>query len=406
MDQDKLSVVVDRMYEAAARPELWRPVLHELAMAANGQGAQLLYHRPQGAALHTASEGLDEVLTAFFREGWHVNNPREVRARRRRVALQEIVTDADLFTKEELDREPWQKDFLDRFGLRWFASFGAMPFDEISPVILTIERPAARAPFSRGEIALLQTVVAHVQRASQLSLAVAAAAENGLLDGLDRMHRGAMLLDDIGRVVAVNASAERQLRNGLSIRSSRLKAQSRTADSALQALVASVTAAPPFREKSALDAVAVPCADGRPIIVQAAPLVNSARDFFQQARALVILQDLNGRPDPDPILLHVAFGLTPTETRVAQAVASGLRLADVAAQLAVSLNTARTHLREIFAKTNVHSQSELAVLLSRMVGPQMPTAPIGSQIAAAEIAPPPEREGLAEPRRPFSRAAR
>jgi DNA-binding CsgD family transcriptional regulator len=385
MDQEKLSLVVDRMYEAAARPELWRPVLHELAMAVDGRGAQLLYHRPQGAALHTASESLDEVLDAFFREGWHINNPREVRARRRRVGLQEIVTDADLFTKEELDQEPWQRDFLDRFGLRWFASFGAMPFEEIAPVILTIERPAAREPFSRGEITLLQTIVAHVQRASQLSLAVAAAAEAGLLDGLDRMHRGAMLLDDIGRVVALNASAERQLKGGLSIRSSRLKALSRTADNALQALMASVTAAPPFREKSALDAVAVPRAGGRPIIVQAAPLVNSARDFFQQARALVILQDLDQRPEPDPTLLNVAFGLTPTEARIAQAIASGRRPADIAAKLAVSLNTVRTHLREIFAKTNTHSQSELAVMLSRMAGAEMPTTSIGSGQAAAAI---------------------
>lgn len=368
MDEQKLSLVVDRMYEAAARPELWRPVLHELAMVAGGQGAQLLYHRPEGAALHTASEGLDHVLDAFFREGWHIRNPREVRARRRGVPLHEIVTDADLFTKEELDREPWQKDFLDRFGLRWFASFTAMPFDEIAPVFLTIERPAARNPFSRQEIALLRTVVAHVQRASQLSLAVAAAKGAGMLDGLERMDRGAVLLDDLGRVVALNGSAERLLGRGLSVASSRLRAESRSANEALQTLVTSVTAPPPFRGKPAPDAVVVPRANGRPIIVQAAPLVNSARDFFQQARALAILQDLDQRPEPDPTLLQFAFGLTPTETRIGQAVASGLRLTEIAAKLGVSVSTVRSHLKEVFAKTNTHSQSELAVLLNRMVG--------------------------------------
>ena len=368
MDEHSLNQVVDRIYEAAARPELWRPVLHELAIAAGGQGAQLLYHRPEGAALHTASEGLDEVLEAFFREGWHIRNPREMRARRRGVPLNEVVTDSDLFTPEELDREPWQRDFLDRFGLRWFASFTAMPFDEIAPVFLTIERPAIREPFSPREVALLRTIVGHVQRASQLSMAIATAKGAGLLEGLDRMDRGAMLLDDIGRVVAMNASAERLLGTGLSIASSRLKAESRTANEALQALVVSVTAPPPFRGKPSPDAVAVPRSGGRPVILQAAPLVNSARDFFQQARALVVLQDLDQRPEPDPALLQFAFGLTPTETRIAQAITSGVRLADIAARLEISVNTIRGHLKEIFAKTNTHSQSELAVLLNRMVG--------------------------------------
>ena len=371
MDEAALTRVVDRAYEAAARPQLWRPVLHELAQAADALGAQMLYHRPQGAALHTASEGLDEVLEAFFREGWHVNNPREMRARRRKVARYEVVTDADLFAPEELDREPWQKDFLDRFGLRWFASFIAMPFDEISPVFLTIERPAAREPFSPSEKSLLQTVVAHVQRASQLSLAVAASAQAGLLDGLDRMNRGAMLLDDLGRVVCLNGAAKRQLGNGLSIIASRLRARSQPANLALQALIDSVTAPPPYRQKSALDAVAVPRPQGRPVLLQAAPLVNSARDFFQQARALVILQDLEHFPETDSTLLQVAFGFTPTEARVAQAIAGGKRPSQIAANLAISVNTVRSHLKQVFAKTDTNSQSELAALLSRLAGLRM-----------------------------------
>jgi DNA-binding CsgD family transcriptional regulator len=373
IDDEELNVVVDRMYEAAVRPELWRPVLHELAMAANARGAQMLYHRPEAAALHTVSEGLDEVAEAFFREGWNVRNPREVRARRRGYALGDVITDDDLFTKEELDREPWQTDFLDRYGLRWFLSFTAMPFDEIAPVVLTIERPAHLDPFSSQERTQLKTIVSHVQRAGQLSLGVAAAAGAGLLDGLDRMYRGAMLLDDIGRVVALNGSAEKLLGDGLTISSSRLKATSRTADQALQQLVESVTAPPPFRINTAYDAVAVPRSRGRPIVLQAAPLVNSARDFFRQACALVVLQDLNQRPQLDAALLQAAFGLTLTEARVAQAIASGERPANVAKELAVSMPTIRTHLSAVFAKTGTHSQSELAVLLNRMVGPVMPT---------------------------------
>jgi hypothetical protein len=51
-----------------------------IASASNALGAQMLYHRPEGAALHTVSSGLKEISEAFFREGWHINNSREVRA--------------------------------------------------------------------------------------------------------------------------------------------------------------------------------------------------------------------------------------------------------------------------------------------------------------------------------------
>ena len=371
MDEAKLNVVVDRIYEAAARPELWRPVLHELALASNALGAQMLYHRPEAAALHTASEGLDDVVQAFFAEGWNVRNPRELRAREIGVARFDVKTDADLFTPDELDSVSFQRDFLDRYGLRWFAFFSAIPFDEVSPVILTLERPAVRPPFSPREVALLRTIVPHVQRAGQLSLAVAAAAESGLLEGLDRMRRGGLLLDDLGRVTRVNATAERQFGTGLSVVGGRLKARSLPADRALQAPIASVTLAPPFRQHEALDAVAVPKTNGRPLVVQATPLVNSARDFFQQARALVVLQDLNDRPVPEAAVLQGVFGLTPAQAVLAQGVSRGLSPTDMADQLSVSISTMRSHLKEVFFKTGTHSQSELAVLLNRLMGPDL-----------------------------------
>jgi hypothetical protein len=136
--------------EAGASPKadlhIHEGEIGRLASASNALGAQMLYHRPEGAALHTVSSGLKEISEAFFREGWHINNSREVRARARRVGLQEVITESDLFTPEELDRDAFQREFLDRFGLRWFSSFGAIHFDQISPVVLTLERAIRQRP--------------------------------------------------------------------------------------------------------------------------------------------------------------------------------------------------------------------------------------------------------------------
>ena len=79
---------------------------------------------------------------------------------------------------------------------------------------------------------------------------------------------------------------------------------------------------------------------------------------------LLSLPDQELEPDED--FLRFAFNLTPAEAKVAHSV--GTRGGAVAASeaLGLSSNTVRTHLKAVFAKTGTHSQSALAVLLSRL----------------------------------------
>jgi DNA-binding CsgD family transcriptional regulator len=61
-----------------------------------------------------------------------------------------------------------------------------------------------------------------------------------------------------------------------------------------------------------------------------------------------------------------AYGLTLAEARVALHVASGRSVADVGAQLKISPNTVKTHLRRVFSKTGVHRQAELASITASL----------------------------------------
>ena len=58
------------------------------------------------------------------------------------------------------------------------------------------------------------------------------------------------------------------------------------------------------------------------------------------------------------------------EARIAQHIASGSTLDATADSLGMARETARTHLKAVFAKTDTHRQSELAILLSRFLGSQ------------------------------------
>ena len=60
-----------------------------------------------------------------------------------------------------------------------------------------------------------------------------------------------------------------------------------------------------------------------------------------------------------------AFGLSDGQLAVAELIADGKDLASAAAALGITVNTARTHLRRMFDKTGVRSQTALLrVILS------------------------------------------
>ena len=68
-------------------------------------------------------------------------------------------------------------------------------------------------------------------------------------------------------------------------------------------------------------------------------------------------------------LLADLFGLTPTETRVAAALATGARPADAAAELGVSQTTIAFHMRNLFQKTGTNRQTDLVALI--LAGPML-----------------------------------
>jgi DNA-binding CsgD family transcriptional regulator len=59
------------------------------------------------------------------------------------------------------------------------------------------------------------------------------------------------------------------------------------------------------------------------------------------------------------------FGLTPAEVRVTKAICQGRQLTDYAKSSGISIQTVRTVLKRVFAKTGTHSQSQLISMIMR-----------------------------------------
>jgi DNA-binding CsgD family transcriptional regulator len=71
-------------------------------------------------------------------------------------------------------------------------------------------------------------------------------------------------------------------------------------------------------------------------------------------------------PVPSEARLKALFDLTTAEARLAQRLARGDSVEEVAQELSIKMTTARTQLAAIFAKTDTRRQAKLVAILSRV----------------------------------------
>ncbi|HEX7036613.1 MAG TPA: helix-turn-helix transcriptional regulator [Pseudomonadales bacterium] len=170
---------------------------------------------------------------------------------------------------------------------------------------------------------------------------------------LDCLDAAVVLVDEAARVSWRNRAAERLLAagDGLTLRGDRLTAHWPIDNRRLAAALST--------DAHATLRIARP--SGRPSYV-----VHAHRLAPEQASGRVDVVLLVKAPEQIEIsrdVLMNAYRLTFAEARVALAVVHGDRLADAASRLRISINTVKSTLQRVFAKTETRSQTQLVRLL-------------------------------------------
>lgn len=186
-------------------------------------------------------------------------------------------------------------------------------------------------------------------------------------EALNRLSIGAILLGDDRQVIFINRLAEEIVgeKDALVLRHGSLGTVLTQYASRLDALVKSVVDASQPEPTDGDHVANLPRRSGlRPILVLGIPLRRNIEvPHSAMPSALLLLSDPERRPQLEAESIARLYGLTPTEARLAQGLAAGGRLDDVAQELGVSRNTAVTHLKRVFQKTHTERQSELVALL-------------------------------------------
>ena len=99
---------------------------------------------------------------------------------------------------------------------------------------------------------------------------------------------------------------------------------------------------------------------GRPLLAFISSLDQTMPDG---PAAVLLLADPDRRVRLPQQVIAKLFGLTPTESRIALALAEGQRTDEIAVSMGISMTTVAFHLRNLFQKTDTNRQADLIVLI-------------------------------------------
>jgi DNA-binding CsgD family transcriptional regulator len=240
--------------------------------------------------------------------------------------------------------------------------------------LITIFRAEGQDPFTEEECSEAEQYVPHLRRAVAIreEFQNAQRTRLALAEVMDRLPMGMLLLDDARQVVIQNQAAERivEREDGLCVDRGGPSVANARENAALQTLIADAIEGKigrAFGSRGFLSITRRP--EKRPLSVMITSLTGMARGSpAGDAVVAVFISDPELQRLSGPKALAKLYGLTQSEAEILQLLSMGMSLEAAAASRGVSMNTARSHIKHVFAKTGVSRQGELMRLICSGVG--------------------------------------
>jgi len=179
---------------------------------------------------------------------------------------------------------------------------------------------------------------------------------------LNHMHTAVFLVDAELHLLHANAAGISLLEHDtvLRLHGDKLLQNVACGDKSLARMVRVVLEMEP--DPDSLQALSLPRNSHQPLLLTVAPFLPPERLPALPPCAIVMASDPETYRVSREVLIQL-FDLTPAEAGVAQELAHGAALEDIAAALDVSLHTVKTHLQKLFRKTGTRRQGELVAML-------------------------------------------
>ncbi len=373
LSQEQLSLLIGHIYQGSLEDVSWKETLELLREFLGARFVTLSLVTKsalrQEATINAGPIAFDQFLQ--YETEYQKYRP-NVETR-----LGEVYTINDWLS---LNRAEFGKfnELLEIGGINHYMGAWVCSLDNLD-CFIRIMRATDADPFVKEEAHLISLIAPHFARALEIRTRIA---QNEVVnqiyaDAMDRMAVGGLVIDENGKILVVNEIAGNLMkqRDGLTLVNGQIRAVSAQDDRQLQTMIRAALA----------DAQAIADGEGRPpaqalsvsrasgardlgVVVNAVRLGNKMGDRSRTGVTLFIRDPETG-VRADPTILKQLFGFTQAESALATQLAKGESLDEAAAELNIRYNTARAHLRSMFAKTGVTRQAELVRILVNGVAP-------------------------------------
>lgn len=358
-----LQSAIDSVYEAAFVPDQWSHALQAVAEAHGcASGVIATWDPQQNPQGFRATPLIAQTVKSTMRSPQGADG-------RRFTALHSVINDGfssieTLLTREVLDADPIQVG-LRALGLESQAAT-AIPMPSGELVCISFERRLQDGAFDANTLAGLNAMRPHLARAGLMAARLGLERAQTTVTGLRAIGLPAAVLTRGGRVLATNELFDAMPETFLPSSHGGLAISDVDANRLFQETVNAVKSASEPLVRS------IPIAareDRSAFVVHALPLHRAAHDIFSGGDLLIVATTVRANATmPSPSILMGLFDLTPSEVKLAIALATGGTVQQAAADASIQLSSARTYLDRIFRKTGTHQQSQLVALLKSAHG--------------------------------------
>lgn len=372
--QEQLSLLIGQIYQGAFEDIAWKQSLELLRELLDARFVTLSLVAKsalrQEATINAGPIDFDQFLT--YETEYQKHRP-NVETR-----LGQVYTINDWLT---LNRSEFGKfnELLEIGGINHYMGAWVCSLESVD-CFVRVMRAREADPFVKEEAHLISLLAPHFARSLELRtrLTQSEMVNQIYADAMDRLAVGGLVLDESGKIIVMNSIAAELLnrRDGLSIVNGSVRATSSQDDRALQALIRAAlngeaAAQAESGERMHAQALSITRPSGARdlgLVVNAVRLGNKVADRWRSG-VTIFIRDPETGVRADPAILKQLFGFTQAESALATQLSKGESLEEAAAELSIRYNTARAHLRSMFAKTGVTRQAELVRILVNGVAP-------------------------------------
>ena len=364
MNNAHLIELTNLLMESSGNPERWSGVIAKLAQLLGApKGGLEITDMETGRAVIQAEYGLGPDFGTQYTQRFASENP--FLMNREAFPPGRVVNPATIIPLKDLHKTNFYRKFLKPHGIEHVLC--AVLFRESGlHGFLNLARPIKMRPFSAGEAALLQSIVPALQGAILVNRTLTRQAMEQKLyaELLDRLSRGIALLDGRGEVLHLNRNALSILEggDGLMFEGKGIRAvapdENLRFKRLMQATLSGSGGKGPAHPESCM--LVTRTEADTPLSILFAPF-QGGRPFphESQTRMILFFSKLGQFSTNAKEVLKKLYGLTEAESRLAVMLLGGLSIEQSAQRLGITLNTARTHLKKLFLKTETNRQGEL-----------------------------------------------